>query len=79
MDTNRYESARKRAPGKNPVVLGALTTAWIFWVGVAGAVALLGGALIWLLLQPAAETMSRGPATGRAAAVSIQLAVRNRE
>jgi hypothetical protein len=79
MDTNRYESARKRAPGKNPVVLGVFATAWVYWVGVVIAATLLVGALAWLLLQPAADTMSKAHELERAAAVSIQPAVRNRE
>ena len=79
MDTNRYESARKRAPGKNPVVLGAFATAWIYWIGVAAAGALLCGALMWLLLQPAAEATNKAPGLEPAVAASTQLPVRSRE
>ena len=79
MDTNRYESARKHLPGKNPVVLGALATAWIYWVGVAAAAVLLLGALAWLLAQPAVQATSRVPGVAPAAAVSSQPAVRIRE
>jgi hypothetical protein len=49
VDTNRYESARKRSPKQNPVVLGARATAWVFWIGVALAAVLFSGAMIWLL------------------------------
>jgi hypothetical protein len=79
MDTNRYESARKRPPGRNPVVLGALATAWIYWVGVAFAVALLAGALAWLILQPARAATNMAPEREPAAAVSTQPAARTRE
>ena len=53
MDTNRFESPPKRAPAKNPIVLGVLATAWIYWVGVAAALALLLAAMGWLLSNPA--------------------------
>lgn len=77
MDTNRYESARKHSPSKNPVVLGANATAWIYWLGVALAVLLFVGAMIWLLTQPAATNteLSARPA----AASSTPPAVRTRE
>jgi hypothetical protein len=79
MDTNRYESARKRAPGKNPVVLGAFATAWIYWIGVAAAGALLCGALMWLLLQPATGATNKAPGSEPAVAVSTRLPARSRE
>jgi hypothetical protein len=89
MDTNRYESARKRAPGKNPVVLGAFATAWLYWIGVAGAAALFIGAMVWLLLQPAvlqptalqpaATITNRAPELEPAAAVSTLPPARSRE
>jgi hypothetical protein len=79
MDTNRYESARKRAPGKNPVVLGAFATAWIYWIGVAGAAALFIGAMVWLLLQPPVEITNRAPELEPAAAVSTLPPDRSRE
>jgi hypothetical protein len=79
MDTNRYESARKRAPGKNPVVLGAFATAWIYWIGVAAAGALLLGALAWLLLQPAIGTTNRAPGPVPAVAVSTLPPARSHE
>ena len=84
MDTNRYESARKRTPGKNPVVLGAFATAWLYWIGVAGAAALFIGAMVWLLwqpaaLQPAAKITNTAPGLVPAVAVSTLPPARSRE
>jgi hypothetical protein len=79
MDTNRYESARKHAPRKNPVVLGAFATAWIYWVGVVAAIALLMGALSWLLLNPLVATTNKAPSPAPAAAVSSPPGVHNPE
>src|SRR5262245_33073728 len=56
MNTNRYESVHRRLPNKNPIVLGALATASIYSVGVALTVALLIGAMIWLLTRPTATS-----------------------
>ena len=77
MDTNRYESARKRTPGKNPVVLGSLATSWLYWVGVVVAIALFVGAMVWLLTQPVATNteLSARPAV----AFSTPPVVRSRE
>lgn len=77
MDTNRYETARKRAPGKNPVVLGSLATAWIFWLGVALAALLFVGAMIWLLNQPSATNTE--PSARPAVAFSPLPGVHTRE
>jgi uncharacterized oligopeptide transporter (OPT) family protein len=79
MDTNRYESARKHAPRKNPVVLGALATAWVYWVGVAAAIALLVGALSWMLLNPLVAPTNKAPSVAPAAAASTPLSAHNRE
>ena len=79
MDTNRYESARKHAPRKNPVVIGSLASAWIYWVGVAVAIALLVGALAWMLLNPLGAITNKAPSPAPAAAASTPPAARNPE
>jgi hypothetical protein len=70
MDTSRYESARKHAPRKNPVVLGVLATAWIYWAGVAMAIVLLIGALVWLRSQPSGGATNTAPSPAPVAAAS---------
>jgi hypothetical protein len=52
MDTNRYESARKQAPKKNPIVLGVRGAFWLFWIPVGLVVAFLIAAACWLLTHP---------------------------
>jgi hypothetical protein len=52
MDTNRFESARKPAPRKNPIVLGVRGAFWLFWIPVTLVVLFLIGAAYWLLTHP---------------------------
>jgi hypothetical protein len=53
MDRNRYQATRKQVLRDNRIILGDRGAFWLFWIPVALAVAMLGGALWWLLTHSA--------------------------